>query len=69
MSVQVRHDGFARTALYRNTVPKGARKDCPWCGQPGRFQYQWQGDDSTRTLGWRSFPVFCSVSCWEAFSY
>jgi hypothetical protein len=62
--VQIKHDGFARTTLYRRI---GTPAPCRWCGSPNaRFLYAWQNDDNNRPVrGWQG--PFCGVSCFRAF--
>jgi hypothetical protein len=58
----VSHNPFGRYAIVRRIVPHTA---CSWCGNPGRFQYGSEPDDSGRANWDRK--VFCSIQCARAY--
>ena len=61
--VTISHDPFARESVVRETVTKHeTQRECAWCGQPARFRYGTERDDSTRRASVNP-KTFCSRSC------
>ena len=60
----LQHDGFARTALVRESgeVPHGT--ECGWCNQAARFRYGIERDDRPGRIDWAS-GYWCSVGCFR----
>ena len=60
--VTISRDPFSRTVLVRETITKHeTRRECAWCGQPARFRYGTERDDTGRAQ--INPKPFCSRSC------
>ena len=64
----VRHDGFARESLHRETSGKA----CAWCGQKGpkpNYTYTVEGDAEAGCVRPRAgAKAFCNLECYDSYN-